>query len=200
MPRIQHVVWQLAAWRWWVPLWIGRQPVALLKLEQWLSRAPAGCAQPCRAWATRAHLLGGVGRWPEAAIQLARLVLAQPQQAAHHFNHGYALQQTQRWSEAEHAFRTAVRLSPRLDVAWFGLGDVLWHQGQWAEAEEAWIRQTALQPFCPDGWVRLVRLYVQQGRVGHAQASLDRLKAFDPRSAMALESLLGNALVWVSVA
>jgi tetratricopeptide (TPR) repeat protein len=169
---------------------------ALAALDGWLLNAPASpSAVVLHAWATRAHVLGGLGRWDDACQQLGRLVEALPDHAIHHFNWGYALQHTGAWGAAEKAFRRAVQLSPRLDLAWYGLGDVLWAQGQWAAAEQAWVRQSELQPFCPDGLVRLVCLHADRGQRSTAEGYLDRLKAFDPQRAMALEITLDRVLV-----
>ncbi len=186
--------WHLSAWRWRFLVWAGHQSPALAALDRWLADAPSPHTRAVHhAWATRAHVLGGLGRWAEACHQLALLVAVVPDHAVHHFNWGYALQQTHAWASAEKAFRCAVRLSPRLDLAWYGLGDVLWQQGQWAEAEQAWVRQTELQPFCPDGLVRLVRLHADRGQWPQAEAYLDRLKTFDPQRALDLEPVLQAA-------
>ena len=172
-------------------MWLGREQQALAALDHWLANAPPNQTSAClHGWATRAHLLGHQGRWREAAAQLAQLTTALPNHAIHHFNWGYALQQTGAWVLAEQAFRRAVCLSPQLDVAWYGLGDVLQQQGQVAAAEQAWVRQSELQPFCPDGLVRLVCLHAHMHQWPQAQACLNRLKGFDPRRALALEPLL----------
>ncbi len=186
--------WRLSAWRWRVHLWSGHPLKALAALDGWLAGAPNPPSQGVfHAWATRAHVLGELGRWAEACQQLGLLVEALPDHAIHHFNWGYALQRTQAWVSAETAFRRAVQLSPRLDLAWYGLGDVLWQQGRWDEAEQAWMRQSELQPFCPDGFARLVCLLVDQGQWTKAEAYLDRLKTFDPQRALALEPVLQAA-------
>ena len=192
------VRWRLAAWRWRVAVWLGQHPQALAELDRWLAVAPPSDIQGRRqaiwhAWATRAHVLAAMHRWPEAVDQLQALTHAQPLHAAHHFNLGFAMQRTGQWAQAEQAFRQALELSPRLDVAWFGLGDVLQRQGQHAEAEQAWARQTELQPFCSDGLERLVQMHVALGQWHQATQRLDQIKAFAPRTAMALEPLMSGA-------
>jgi tetratricopeptide (TPR) repeat protein len=164
-------------------------------LDRWIAAAPRPNHPALRhAAATRAHVLGGLGRWNEAAHQLAALASRHPADAVCHFNWGYALQQTQAWDLAEQAFHRAVLLSPGLDLAWYGLGDVLCQQGRWLDAEAAWLQQSALQPFCPDGLTRLVGLYVELGRWSDAEARLRQLKAFDPRRAWLLESALPRSM------
>lgn len=172
---------------------MGRWPQALSDLDQWLARSFVHHtkADPAirHAWATRAHVLGVLGRWAEACDQLEALANAWPNDPVHRFNWGYALQQRHAWHPAEQAFRAALRLDPHLDLAWYGLGDVLCQQGKLAEAEHAWEQQTALQPFCPDGLARLVALHAGLEQWSKAEACLERLKAFDPRRAMGLAHL-----------
>lgn len=191
MAAYHHWRWHLSAWCWRARVWFGQPLKTLEALDHWLAEAPIPPSRlVLHAWATRAHVLGELGRWADACHPLGCLVEARPEHAVHHFNLGYALQHTCAWGAAEKAFRRAVHLSPGLDLAWYGLGDVLWQQGQWAEAEQAWVRQTELQPFCPDGLVRLVRLHVDRGQWPQAETYLDRLKTFDPQRALALEPAL----------
>jgi tetratricopeptide (TPR) repeat protein len=183
--------WRCAAWRWRANVWLGRSAPSLVALDRWIAAAPNPSHYALRhARATRAHVLGGLGRWNKAAQQLATLASERPTDAVCHFNWGYALQQTQAWDLAERAFQQAVRLSPSLDLAWYGLGEVLYQQGRWVDAEAAWLRQSALQPHCPDGLARLVDLYVALGRWPEAEARLLQLKAFDPQRAWLLEPTL----------
>jgi tetratricopeptide (TPR) repeat protein len=166
-------------------------------LAGWLSAAPLNPdahtqSAVWHAWATRAHLLGSLNRWAEAAAQLQMLQQVLPAHAAHHFNAGFAWQQLSEWSRAEQAFRQALALSPRMDLAWFGLGDVLYQQGRHTEAEAAWTRQTELQPLCADGLERLVQLHAALGQSQQASQRLGQLRAFAPRQAMALEPVVAQ--------
>ena len=189
------LLWRCAAWSWRRDVWLGRPRQALAGLDRWIVVAPH-TEHPAlhHAWATRAHVLGGLCRWSDAADQLAHLATVRPGDATVHFNWGYALQQTGAWHGAEQAFRRAVLLSPGLDLAWYGLGDVLCQQGRWHDAEAAWLQQCELQPFCPDGLVRLVGLYADLGRWTEAKARMNQLRAFDPQRAWLVESAFPRAV------
>jgi len=189
--------WRLSALSWRLDLWRGHTLQALDLLEGWLSAAPLNPdahtqSAVWHAWATRAHLLGSLNRWAEAAAQLQMLQQVLPGHAAHHFNAGFAWQQLGDWCRAEQAFRHALAASPRMDLAWFGLGDVLCQQGKHAEAEAAWTRQTELQPLCADGLERLVQLHAALGQSEQASQRLGQLRAFAPRQAMALEPVVAQ--------
>lgn len=189
--------WRLSAVSWRLALWAGHTSRALDVLEGWLCAAPMNPDAHTQsvvwhAWATRAHLLGSLNRWAEAAEQLQTLQQAVPDDAAHHFNAGFAWQQLGDWSRAERAFRQALTVSPRMDLAWFGLGDVLFQQGKHAEAAAAWTRQTELQPLCADGLERLVQLHAALGQWQQASQRLGQLRAFAPRQAMALEPMVAQ--------
>ena len=189
--------WRLSALSWRLALWRGHTLQALDLLAGWLSAAPLNPdahtqSAVWHAWATRAHLLGSLNRWAEAAAQLQMLQQVLPAHAAHHFNAGFAWQQLSEWSRAEQAFRQALALSPRMDLAWFGLGDVLYQQGRHTEAEAAWTRQTELQPLCADGLERLVQLHAALGQSQQASQRLGQLRAFAPRQAMALEPVVAQ--------
>jgi len=197
MGQIASWRWRVSAWNWRQALWRGRTPEALDLLEGWLSAAPGNPGTQTQsavwhAWATRAHLLGSLNRWADAAAQLQVLQQVLPGHAAHHFNAGFAWQQLGEWSLAEQAFRQALALSPRMDMAWFGLGDVLCAQCRHADAEAAWTRQTELQPLCADGLDRLVQLHAAQGQWQQASQRLSQLRAFAPRHAMALEAVVAD--------
>ena len=189
--------WRLSALSWRLALWRGHTLQALDLLEDWLSAAPLNPdahtqSAVWHAWATRAHLLGSLNRWAEAAAQFQTLQQVLPGHAAHHFNAGFAWQQLGDWCLAEQAFRHALAASPRMDLAWFGLGDVLCQQGKHAEAEAAWTRQTELQPLCADGLERLVQLHAALGQWQQASQRLGQLRAFAPRQAMALEPVVAQ--------
>ena len=189
--------WRLSALSWHLALWRGHTLQALDLLAGWLSAAPLNPdahtqSAVWHAWATRAHLLGSLSRWAEAAAQLQMLQQVLPGHAAHHFNAGFAWQQLGDWCRAEQAFRHALAASPRMDLAWFGLGDVLCQQCKHAEAEAAWTRQTELQPLCADGLERLVQLHAALGQSQQASQRLGQLRAFAPRQAMALEPVVAQ--------
>lgn len=50
-----------------------------------------------------------------------------------------------------------------------------------------------MQPLCPDGYVGLVKLFLQRGDAAAARSWLDRLRAFEPRQALALEPFLAHS-------
>ena len=155
-------------------------------MDQWLSLQ----SQPERSLkilASRAHLLGQLGHWPEAQAQLQRLTELQPLVAAHWFNLGYVFEKAGSCASAELAFVRAVELAPALDAAWFGLALARARLGFLDGAVEALAHQTRLQPWCADGWEQLVLLERQRARPDLAELALDRLRSFAPRRAMALE-------------
>lgn len=185
-----------SVWRWhWR---MGRLQATRVALGRWLALARRAGLAPhhpavCHAQATRAHLAGLSGNWALAMRVLDRLVHAQPVRAAHWFNLGFVHQQLQDWPAAEAAFRQALNLAPGLDAAWLGLGQTLHAQADLLGAEEAWRQQVRLQPLCPDGFIKLFELALQTGQPAQAARWLDRLKAFEPRRALALEPLLAAA-------
>lgn len=187
----------LQSWRWRACLWLDRPAAALCALDVWLADAPGSAhhlqlptASVLHAWATRAHVLAGMGQWALAEGQLQAVLAFQPQSAAHWFNLGFVRLRVGRPESAQSAFERALALSPSLDAAWFGLGQALAEQGCWLRAEQAWTRQVSLQPWCPDGLEQLVRLHQRCGEPSRAAQRLAELRAFSPRRAMALEPLL----------
>lgn len=144
--------------------------------------------------ATRAHVLGQLGRWQEARAQLALLLALDADNTAHMFNLGYVCAQTGDAPAAAEAFRACLERAPGMDQAWFGLGEALHAQGDWAGAEAAWVKQVSLQPLCPDGYVKLVGLFMQREKHAAACLWLDRLREFEPRRALALEPLVNPSV------
>lgn len=180
-------------WRFWRLL--GSPDKALVALNEQLdlqSLARAHTHPSPHLLATRAHLLGQLGRWPEARVQLAQLRSLQPHDAACAYNLGYVCGQLGDAAAAVQAFRACLDQAPQMDQAWFGLGSALFDLRDWEGARAAWEHQVSLQPLCPDGYAQLVRLCVQRQDCPNARAWLDKLRAFAPRQALALEPLLAE--------
>jgi tetratricopeptide (TPR) repeat protein len=178
-------------WRFWRLL--GSPDKALVALNEQLdlqSLARAHTHPSPHLLATRAHLLGQLGRWDEARVQLTQLHSLQPHDAVCAYNLGYVCAQLGDAAAAAQAFRACLDQAPQMDQAWFGLGSALADLGDWDGAQAAWEHQVSLQPLCPDGYAQLVRLSVQRHDRLNARAWLDRLRAFAPRHALALEPLL----------
>ncbi len=196
------LVWWFQSWRWRGWLWLDRPAPALHALDVWLAAVQRQTPRPqcpsaslLHAWATRAHVLAGLGQWALAEAQLQVVLASQPQGAAHWFNLGFVRMKMGCPAPAQSAFERALALSPAMDAAWFGLGQALAEQGSWERAEQAWTQQVALQPWCPDGLEQLVRLHQRCGERGRAVHRLEQLRAFSPRRAMALEPLLQQVTV-----
>lgn len=153
---------------------------------------PEHTSSPVHLLATRAHVLGQLGRWQDARTQLEQVRALSADQAAHAFNLGYVCAQLGDADAAAQAFRACLDLAPQMDQAWFGLGEALCTQGDFAGAEVAWAKQVSLQPLCPDGYVKLVRLFTQLGNAVAARSWLNRLREFEPRCALSLEPLVGQ--------
>lgn len=156
------------------------------------AKQPEHTSSPVHLLATRAHVLGQLGRWQDARTQLEQVRTLSADQPAHAFNLGYVCAQLGDVDAAAQAFRACLDMAPQMDQAWFGLGDALLAQGDFAGAEIAWAKQVSLQPLCPDGYVKLVGLFTQCGNVVAAHSWLDRLREFEPRRALALEPLVGQ--------
>ncbi len=190
----------LNAWQWRARLWTTNGVKTLAVLDGWMALAGRvfGHTAPhqpqmLHAMATRAHVLAGLGQWASAERQLQVLIAHQPLLAAHWFNLGYVRGRMGCPEAAQSAFEHALVIGPTLDAAWFGLGLALSEQGCWQRAEAAWLRQVALQPWCPDGLEQLIRLHHRRGDRDRAAQRLAELRQFDPRRAMALEALAGDA-------
>ncbi len=149
-------------------------------------------APPIHLLAARAHVLGQLGRWQDARLQLEQVLLLEVDNATHAFNLGYVCAQLGDADAAARAFRVCLNLAPRMDQAWFGLGEALFAQGDFAGAETAWTKQVGMQPLCPDGYTGLVRLCIQRHDMVAARSWLDRLREFEPRHALALEPLVAQ--------
>lgn len=149
-------------------------------------------ALPVHLLATRAHLLGQLGRWQDARAQLEQVLVMDPGNAMHTFNLGYVCARLGDADAAAQSFRVCLSLAPRMDQAWFGLGEALFAKGDLAGAETAWTEQVGMQPLCPDGYAGLVRLSVQRQDMAAARLWLDRLRTFEPRQALALEPLVAQ--------
>lgn len=160
---------------------------------------PCASAQPpLHLLATRAHLLGQLGRWPDARHALQQLHALDTRHAAHAFNLGFVCMQLGDAAAAAPAFRACLHSAPHMDQAWFGLGQALHALGDWSGAEAAWVKQVGMQPLCPDGYTQLVKLCVQRQDTQAARVWLNSLRAFDPRQALALEPHVAQACAQVA--
>lgn len=178
-------------WRMWSQL--GLPAKTLMALDDHLADLALKAVQGRRLahlLATRAHVLGQLGQWPQARAQLLQLLVLDADNTAHTFNLGYVCSQMGDAQAAAQAFRACLERAPGMDQAWFGLGEALHVQGDWAGAEAAWIKQVSLQPLCPDGYVKLVGLFMQCEKHAAARLWLDRLREFEPRRALALEPVV----------
>jgi tetratricopeptide (TPR) repeat protein len=147
----------------------------------------------CTPLAAFAHAQGLRGRWSSAQRLWNRVALGsidhpQPAGALARFNQGYCAERQGKLAIARASFERAVACNPGLDAAWLGLARVLAAQGNAQLALGALERQLQLQPWCPDGWVGRVLLQRQLGLHQQAQATLNHLRSFSPRQAMALAS------------
>lgn len=161
----------------------GRQQAALTLFEQMLLSWP----DDAYLLASRAHLLIQLNRRDEALPELARLVELHPGVAAHHFNHGFALEEAGAYEAALAAFRRATELSPQLDRAWYGMGLSLIRLQRLDEAVVALKRNTELQPMSPYGWYQLARVHLDRHESDEAVKIIRHLKGFEPKVAAQLE-------------
>jgi len=163
-------------------LWWGRPHTILACLAAWLRDQP----DHPHALASQAHWLAQTGDWSAASRALQRLVVLQPNRAAHWFNAGFVHQHLNQWLPAQSAFETALALEPMLDRAWYGLGVVRMRLGDVAGAEQAWRRNTELQPMSPLAWYQLAQLHHGLGQTEEAQAIVNHLNGFEPHVARRL--------------
>lgn len=192
--RALHVLdEQLACWGAWVSSGGAPHEKATACAAQNDAGRLEHTAPPIHLLAARAHVLGQLGRWQDARTQLEHVLVRDADNAAHAFNLGYVCAQMGDADAAARAFRACLNLAPHMDQAWFGLGEALFAQQDFAGAEAAWVRQVSMQPLCPDGYVKLVRLFLRRGDAAAARSWLDRLRAFEPRQALALEPFVAQS-------
>ena len=161
---------------------LGRRAPAMVIFDGMLVRWP----DDVYALSSRANLLVQLKRRDDALRDLARLVQLQPEHAAHHFNHGFTLEEAGELEPALLAFRRATELAPKLDRAWYGLGLTLIRLKRFAEAEAALRRNTELQPMSPYGWYQLARVHVDRQDPESALKVIRHLQGFEPKVAAQL--------------
>ena len=179
MNRIDYWFMRGTAITWLV---LGRRVPALAIFDRMLVRWP----DDVYALSSRANLLVQVKRRDDALRDLARLVQLQPEHAAHHFNHGFTLEEAGLLEPARLAFVRATELAPKLDRAWYGLGLTLIRLKRFEEAETALRRNTELQPMSPYGWYQLARVHVDRHDPESALEVIRHLQGFEPKVAAQL--------------
>jgi tetratricopeptide (TPR) repeat protein len=179
--RAAHTaLWRL---RLTLALWRGQPEAVLGCVRDWLQDQP----DHPHALATWAHWLANTQDFEGADRVLQRLLILQPQVAAHWFNAGFVQQSLGRLAQAQHHFETATQLNPALDRAWYGLGLVRIALGDLKGAEAALRRNTELQPMSPSAWYQLAHLHHERGELSQAHAVLNHLRGFEPRVAQQVE-------------
>ena len=179
MNRIDYWFMRGTAITWLV---LGRRVPALAIFDRMLVRWP----DDVYALSSRANLLVQVKRRDDALRDLARLVQLQPEHAAHHFKHGFTLEEAGLLEPARLAFVRATELAPKLDRAWYGLGLTLIRLKRFEEAETALRRNTELQPMSPYGWYQLARVHVDRHDPESALKVIRHLQGFEPKVAAQL--------------
>jgi len=143
------------------------------------------------AQATRAQLLAGQGKNPQALADLQRLVELAPDRASAWFNLGYVQETLNDLQAAAESVAQAVTLDPGMNCAWYGLGLCHTRQGQWIEAVSALQRNSELQPMSPNGWCQLARVHLERGEPEQARRVLRHMHSFEPKVAAQLERETG---------
>jgi tetratricopeptide (TPR) repeat protein len=177
--NISYRWFKLKAIAWLV---LGRDEPALALFNHMLQRWP----EDAYALASRAHLHAQGKRQHAAIADLSQLVQLQPGHAAHHFNLGFALDESGQVEAAVASFQRATELAPQLDRAWYGLGLALIRLRRFDEAVIALKRNTELQPMSPYGWYQLARVHADRHDPEAALQVIRHLQGFEPKVAAQL--------------
>ncbi len=97
-------------------------------------------------WQVLGIVLTRTGRLEEAATISQQAVVAFPQDANAHNNHGFTLLALKEFNQAEEHLRCAIELNPSLAEAHSNLGEALQGQGRFAEAAESYRQALTLKP------------------------------------------------------
>lgn len=130
------------------------------------------------------HQLGNafknLGRYPEAAVSLARASLLAPNNAVILFNLGVALLKIKAYSEAAVCLGRAVELEPSRPEGHNILGNVLSRMGRCTEAITSLETALRLRPGYPDPLDNLARALSAQGRADEAVSRYREALALSP--------------------
>lgn len=107
----------------------------------------------------------------------------EPDDAATHFNLGFAREQAGKPREAIAAFRAATRLQGSLDRAWYGCGLAHAALGEHAEAIVAFAEATRLQPMNGEAFYQLGMAQHHAGEALALAKTVKQLAQFDPKRA-----------------
>ena len=141
----------------------------------------AGSSPASRAAGRAPYLLASQARSGEAEALFRRALRSDPNNAATHFNLGFALGKLGRHADAVVALREATRLRPGLDRAWYGLGMAQAALGRHAEAAAALHEAASLQPMNPHAWYALGMAHHTLGDAARVKEVALHLVRFDPR-------------------
>ncbi len=119
-------------------------------------------------------------RWFVECLRLA------PDDADTHFNHGFVLEQAGRPRAAIRAFSEALRRKPALDRACYGMGLAHARLGEHAAAAAAFARSVELQPMHGEAYYLWGMACHHAGQTEQLENVVERLLAFDARSAARL--------------
>ena len=96
-----------------------------------------------------------MGRYEAAAEAYGHAAALEPETAALHFKHGWALEMEGRAAEADLAYAEAIRLDVGGESAEAGIGSFFQAKGQWRLAAEHYARSVQEAPASAELWYRL---------------------------------------------
>ncbi|HEU4725870.1 MAG TPA: tetratricopeptide repeat protein, partial [Candidatus Eisenbacteria bacterium] len=164
---------------------VGDAPAALAALDLAIARDSTIAA----AHATRALVLGSLGRWPEAEAAARRATVLEPTNAVGWANLGDALTQQGKSDEAIAASRRAVELDGKEALYWYNYGVSLAATGQTAPAAEAYQKALAIDSTHVGAWNNLGAIYGGQGRLEDARHAYEKAVQLAPASLQARMNL-----------
>jgi tetratricopeptide (TPR) repeat protein len=134
-------------------------------------------------------ILGGQGRYAEAAASLERTVALNPRHVAARFRLALAYLRLERLDAAEGTLRSVLADEPQNVRAHHNLATIAYSRGDLRRAEELERQAIAIDRNYFEAWNALGAIYIASGRSEEAVAALNTALALNPSSARARENL-----------
>jgi tetratricopeptide (TPR) repeat protein len=128
----------------------------------------------------RADVLGGRGRYAEAAEEYKKALAVQPQDAGVHNKLGICYQYLQDDAMARREYERALELSPSYAEAWNNLGTLEQSRRRFKQAVRAYKKALARKPTLATSWKNIGHAYVALGRIPEAFEAYREAFRLDP--------------------